>query len=294
MKEVDQRDAKAVLYKQLQISRGTARNLGNEMVDILKQGHYTTKFGEIVDLQSKVETAVACTVTYEPKSDVQDFSTHQYEETCIEVRNETTLTAVKYLLTKGENPVALNFASATTPGGGFLTGARAQEEYLARSSGLWSCLHQNPMYSYHQDRLDPFYADFVIYSPDVPIVRDDNSDFLEEPYSCSIITSPAVHAHGVRRYMPEREAEIIPVMRERMLKVLAVAAKHGHASLVLGAWGCGAFGNDGYEIAEVFRLVLEEEFPGVFKHIVFAITDWSDDNKFIGPFIQVFHPEAKG
>ena len=78
----------------------------------------------------------------------------------------------------------------------------------------------------------------------MPIVRDDNSEFLDEPYSCSIITSPAVHAHGVRRYMPEREAEIVPVMRERMVKVLAVAASHGHTSLVLGAWGCGAFGND--------------------------------------------------
>ena len=85
---------------------------------------------------------------------------------------------MKYLLTEGENPVALNFASATTPGSGFLTGARAQEEYLARSSGLWSFLHQNPMYSYRQDRLDHFYADFVIYSPDVPIVRDDNSDLF--------------------------------------------------------------------------------------------------------------------
>ena len=257
MKEVGHRDYKAILFEQLQIPRGRARELGREMVNVLKQGHYTTKSGVKVDLKSKVEEAVAGTVTYEPSSGLLPFSTHCYAETRVEVRNETTLSAAECLLAEGENPVALNFASAMSPGGGFLTGARAQEEYLARSSGLWSCLYQNSMYPYHQDRMDPFYTDYVIYSPDVPIVRDDNSEFLEEPYSCSIITSPAVHAHGVRRYMPEREADIIPVMRERMLKVLAVGATHGHPSLVLGAWGCGAFGNDGHEIAELFRSVLE-------------------------------------
>jgi uncharacterized protein (TIGR02452 family) len=287
-----QRHSKTALYERLQISREKARSLGKEMVEILIQGHYTTKSGVRVDLLSQTEKAVAGTVTYEPDSNVPPFSTHRYEETCIEVRNETTLSAVKYLRTEGEIPAALNFASATSPGGGFLTGARAQEEYLARSSALWSCLHQHPMYSYHRDRIDPFYSDYIIYSPDVPIVRGEDSEFLENLYPCSIITSPAVHAHGVRRYMPERKGEIIPKMRERMLKVLAVAAKHGHTSLVLGAWGCGAFGNDSHEIAQLFRSLLEEKFPGVFKHIVFAITDWSDNDKFIGPFIRTFQTNA--
>jgi uncharacterized protein (TIGR02452 family) len=77
-------------------------------------------------------------------------------------------------------------------------------------------------------------------------------------------------------------------MWSRILKVLAVAERHGHKALVLGAWGCGAFGNDGNEIAKLFRRALEDNFHGVFEYVVFAITDWSDEERFIGPFVRAF------
>ena len=70
--------------------------------------------------------------------------------------------------------------------------------------------------------------------------------------------------------------------------VLAVAEKHDHKALVLGAWGCGAFGNDGNEIAKLFRRALENNFRGAFEYVVFAITDWSEDERFIGPFTRAF------
>lgn len=87
--------------------------------------------------------------------------------------------------------------------------------------------------------------------------------------------------------MPEKEDQIGAVMWSRILKVLAVAIRHGHTSIVLGAWGCGAFGNDGYEIAGLFKRALEENFMGAFENVIFAITDWSEDDRFIGPFWEV-------
>jgi uncharacterized protein (TIGR02452 family) len=57
---------------------------------------------------------------------------------------------------------------------------------------------------------------------------------------------------------------------------------------VLGAWGCGAFGNDGDQIAGLFRQALEVHFRGAFDHVLFAITDWSEDEKYIGPFRRTF------
>lgn len=56
----------------------------------------------------------------------------------------------------------------------------------------------------------------------------------------------------------------------------------------MGAWGCGAFGNDAELTAQHFRTALEGEFKGVFSDIVFAITDWSPERKFLGPFSDVF------
>ena len=50
----------------------------------------------------------------------------------------------------------------------------------------------------------------------------------------------------------------------------------------------GAFGNNSNEIAKLFREVLQYNFYGAFEHVVFAITDWSEDDRFIGPFARAF------
>lgn len=70
--------------------------------------------------------------------------------------------------------------------------------------------------------------------------------------------------------------------------MLAIARSHGHSALVLGAWGCGVFANDPYRTAIDFRQALENDFSGAFSDIVFAITDWSPERKFLGPFRDVF------
>jgi uncharacterized protein (TIGR02452 family) len=230
------------------------------------------------------------TVSYPPESSLPEkhFGTFL---TRISVENRTTLSAAKHLIDSGHRPAALNFASATQPGGGFLNGARAQEEYLARSSALYACLRDNPMYAFHRALRDPLYSNYAIYSPDVPVFRADDGSLLEEPYTVTIITSPAVNASG----LPSARHEEIPgAMWERILKVLSAGAVHGHDSIVLGAWGCGAFGNDGWEIARLFRKALSENFDGAYGRIVFAVTDWSAEKRFIGPFEHVFLVQEVG
>jgi len=74
----------------------------------------------------------------------------------------------------------------------------------------------------------------------------------------------------------------------RILKVLSMGLAHNHDSVVLGAWGCGAFGNDGYVIADLFRWSLEQNFKGTYRRVLFAIVDWSRERKFIGPFEEAF------
>lgn len=276
------------LRQQLDISRQRASELGHEMVEILRVGHYTNPDGVPVDISAAVERAVRGTVSYPPTTHLPEENSSPEGSAVIEVKNETTLHGVRELQARGLNPAALNFASAESPGGGFLSGARAQEEYLARSSALWACLRENPMYSFHQERRDPFYSDYVIYSPMVPVLRYDDGLLLGMPYHCSMITSPAVHADAVRRYMPGRVGEISSVMWSRILKVLAVAQQHGHTSLILGAWGCGAFGNDGTEIAGLFKRALGQDFRGAFEHVRFSITDWSVERRFIRPFQETF------
>src|SRR6185437_10556724 len=95
--------------------------------------------------------------------------------------------------------LALNFASARHPGGGFLKGSQAQEESLARASGLYACIAPlRGMYDANHRFRSCLYTDHLIYSPDVPVFRADNDSLLDHPYPVSFVTAPAVNAGAVR------------------------------------------------------------------------------------------------
>jgi uncharacterized protein (TIGR02452 family) len=265
------------------IDRKRAAELGRDTVQILQMGHYQSESGGTVEVKQLIDQAAQNTRSYPPDAPVAPTQPG-HRRTRIEVKNETTLTAARRLAQAGRHTAALNFASAKNPGGGFLGGARAQEESLARSSGLFACLEGQPMYEFHRKQSNAMYSDYAIYSPDVPVFRTDEGALLDQPYLCSFITCAAVNAKVVLERAPSRRSQIREVMRQRIARVLSIVALHNVDQLILGAWGCGAFGNDSQEIAQLFKEALQGSASGNFEHIVFAITDWSDEKRFIGPF----------
>jgi uncharacterized protein (TIGR02452 family) len=269
------------------IDRGKAKAQGQEAVRIIHSGAYTAADGRGVRVADAVAESVQGTVSYPPDSPLPAFTSPGYDSR-FEVHNETTLSAARRLVLDGLHPVALNFASAKHPGGGFLGGARAQEESLCRSSGLYACIVNDAMYRQHAGTRGGLYTNHVIYSPAVPVFRDDDGDLLGEPYRCAFVTSPAVNAGTYLKEGGGRQGEVTREMRERVRKVLHVMAGHGHHAAVLGAWGCGVFRNDPEVIADLFRDALATHFAGVFKVVVFAILDWSAERRFIGPFAERF------
>ncbi|KAK4130489.1 hypothetical protein BT67DRAFT_343245, partial [Trichocladium antarcticum] len=70
--------------------------------------------------------------------------------------------------------------------------------------------------------------------------------------------------------------------KDKMRLCLRMAATKGHAMLVLGAIGCGAFGNPPHEIVACWSEVLgESEFAGGwFKEIWFAVFDRRNEGNF--------------
>ncbi len=106
--------------------------------------------------------------------------------------NEASLAAARRL---GGLVGCLNFASAKNPGGGFRGGAEAQEESLARSSGLYRCLLEAPgFYAFHRSQRDLLYCDHMIFSPAVPVFRDEHGALLAQPYPVSFVTAAAPNA----------------------------------------------------------------------------------------------------
>lgn len=270
-----------------EVKRDVAARLGAEAVQIGKAGRYTAPSGRVVEIADEVADAVAGTLSVPANAPLETCPGGQ-QQTRFAVNNESTLVASHRLYAAGLNPVALNFASATTPGGGFLSGARAQEESLARSSGLYACLQGQPYYAHHQRARDEMYTSWLLYSPGVPVFRDDDGALLEEPWPCAFITAAAPMVKVLRRQDPGRVGEVPGVMRERIARVLAVAVREGHPSVVLGAWGCGAFGGDTESVAEIFKEALTGPFRGAFAEVVFAVLDVSPDEATIGPFSRRF------
>jgi uncharacterized protein (TIGR02452 family) len=116
----------------------------------------------------------------------------------------------------------------------------------------------------------------------VPVFRLDDGTELPHLWLLSFLTCAAPYAPTIGQ---PRAGDLL---RRRVHRVLAIASSYGHAALILGAWGCGAFGNDPHRTAMDFRQALENDYRGAFSDIVFAITDWSPERKFLGPFRDVF------
>ena len=99
-----------------------------------------------------------------------------------------------------------------------------------------------------------------------------------------------MNAGAVLANEPSRIAEIRPVMETRIRSVLAVARHHGHDAVVLGAWGCGVFGNDPRQVASWFLAALLEDprFAGAFERVAFATLDHAADAPTFGAFAEAF------
>lgn len=168
----------------------------------------------------------------------------------------------------------LSMASPLRPGGGVLTGATSQEESLCVRSTLYPSLREE-FY-----RLPPLGS---IYTPDVMIFRDeDNKDlpkrdrFYIDVISCAALRFPELEG-GRYEKAGDREQ-----MWEKMRAVMRAAVQGGIDRIVLGAWGCGAYGNPVEEVADGWKKVLiasavkggrgnKEEWSGV-EEVVFAIS----------------------
>lgn len=268
--------------------RSKARQQGQEAVRVTERGAYVAPSGRTVSIADHVRAAVAGTRDYRPQEAVA-LPHPTPRATLVSVANGTSLDAARSLAARGHQPFVLNFASAKNPGGGFLGGARAQEESLARSSSLYECIRTSEMYRHNRAHGDLIYTDWMIYSPAVPVIRDDDSGaLLEEPYLCSFLTAAAPNAGEALARRPDRRDEVNRTMVGRIERSLAIAAAHGEKFLVLGAWGCGVFKNSPVVVADAYQAALQGPFAGVFTEIIFAVLDWSEDRHFVRPFAERF------
>lgn len=222
------------------------------------------------------------------------------QQTKIRVVNSDTIDAALSLPKSSTSslPVCiLNMANARSAGGGWTHGALAQEEALCYRTSLYRTLKL---------KFYPLPEAGGIYSSRVLVIRESMKNGhalvdLREPKLLPILSvvsvaaiclpQTSIDAAGRTRYSNGQDARM---MEEKIRVILRMAALNGHRQLVLGAFGCGAFGNPNEEVAKMWQAVFAEpEFTGGWwEDVIFAVLD--DGGARGNGNFQVFHQRLDG
>lgn len=195
----------------------------------------------------------------------------------------TDLTTEKAILkyTRISSVAALNFASYKYPGGGFVKGSIAQEEALCHASSLYPVLSSErfaPEYEYNRSHQNGgLYNNWAIFTPD--IVFPSSGDWFD---LADILTCPAPNYSA---WKGQNQALYRQILVERIKFILDIFYTKKSKVVVLGAFGCGVFGNDPTQVAEIFRVLLEKYDYG-FDRVVFAIPPGPNLDAFKKVFTQ--------
>ena len=258
--------------------REQRKQIAQETLTIQQQGYYIAPSGKRVDIGSAQKHAEDFGRLISPEEGHTIVKSLQppdsSQNTLYEVINASTVISILDEAKTEQSTAALNFASAKNPGGGFLNGAMAQEEALAASSGLYNTqIRQMAYYEKNRACGTMMYTDYAIYSPGVVFFRDENNTLLEAPTTASILTLPAVNMGQVIA-KGEDVNRAKTVMKDRMRLALSIFAYEKNRTIILGAYGCGVFGNNPDDIARWwYELLFEEEYMGYFQRVLFAVLD---------------------
>lgn len=227
-----------------------------------------------------------------------------FQHTDFFVVNQTTTSTIQDIYKNNNNSIisVLNFASAIKAGGGWLNGKVAQEEDIMRKTTAFpSLVIQNEYYKNH-DINSPLFSDRIIYTPNVAVIKDDNFNLIEpcfiDLYTCAAVdkASALKNVLTVKQMLNYCTANgftknlIFETMFQRISKLLLYMVSNNAEIAVLGAFGCGVFGNSAEDVATIFKKILINlNIQRYFKSIYFAVYDTSANQDNFNIFKKVFN-----
>lgn len=231
--------------------------------------------------KDKIEESIRDTIIY----DTYFVSNKNYScNTNIIVESSDSISSIIKHVDKCKDKMAvLNFSSYKNPGGMFINGSKAQEECLCHESFLYNVLSQFviPFYDWNnRHKNKALYLNRGLYSPNIIFCKDGNC------VSCDVITCAAPNKSAAQKYQNVSDEENTKVLRSRIKFVLDIAKDNYVDTLILGAYGCGVFGQDAKEVASIFKEYLNTTHK-CFKKVVFAIPNGRDGN--LEAFKEVFN-----
>lgn len=264
-------------------SRDRYRTIADENAEAFELGLYEALDGTVVDISAALRMMIGATEVIEHLPALSEPLPRF--QTRITLAAEDTLSGLERVAQEAETPACgLNFASARSPGGGYLRGGNAQEESLCRATTLYPALAvQTGFYAANKAWPNAIYSDAMIYSPDVLVIRDRHEQLRPDPFRVGIVTAPAPNRNALAEagLAGKLGQELDSALSRRVDRILRIALARGHQAIVLGAWGCGVFGNDPCQVAGFFADALFGPFSGCFERVHFAIPGAENDENLI-------------
>ena len=249
----------------------TITDLTKSALNTMNSGYYFNSKNEKIELSKRTDNVMVF-----PRQILNLMKPDLYLKKTlknIRVLESDTYECAKKYSENGNTPVVLNFANAFTPGGGFLYGATAQEEVLCRRSTLFLSINSNKAQElmYKKNQKSKKDLGTILLSPKVQVFKDMDYNFLDRPYTVSVITAAAVNLSCLNN-STIKAMDITGIMKRKIRNILSLADCCGFKNVVLGAWGCGAFGHDPINTALCFRdILIDEGYIKCFDNVDFAI-----------------------
>lgn len=167
--------------------------------------------------------------------------------------NTDSVDAILSLAPK-KRAAVLNFASFKEAGGKFLEGSMAQEECLCHKSFLYNVLKEFEQSYYVKNRTmlnKALYHDKALYTPLIEF-SDGTRTRL-----CDVISCAAPNWTTANKYCHVNPEENLQALTSRIEFVKNIALDNDLDTVILGAYGCGVFGQDPNVVAKLIKDIFE-------------------------------------
>ena len=253
----------------------------------------------MVDTHFKWQTqsSINSTKVYSPDSEFKNKSSRQTETKFI-LDPIGTVEAIHKYFNPEYRMAALNFASYKNPGGMFMNGSKAQEECLCHESNLYNILFafNDSYYKWNNaNKNKALYLNRALYTPEVVFMGSlaDGNLLHQHETPCDIITCAAPNYAAAHRYQGVQKQENLAVLRDRIGFVLDIAVDNQVDTLILGAFGCGVFGQDPVDTAIIFKEKLLTTHRNKFEQVIFAIPPSNGHENNLHYFQSIFGGTAE-
>jgi uncharacterized protein (TIGR02452 family) len=224
-------------------------------------------------------TAARTTATSINEINLEEIASEEHD-TIVEIVQKDYLSIAQEHVKDGQKVAVAIVGQRSQPGGLFNEGQRKYKEEDLCYRSTYCVVMDDQLQKLKNNNESSLYPihNRVLHSPEIQVLRDEKYNKLGDDFSIGVITSTAPFqprlllddTHKPTEYETPVEKEQL----EALLKAqLYVASQNGYDILILDAFGSDHFGNPPNLVAKLYRELLESTFKGVFKNVIFAITD---------------------